>query len=158
MNRVNFSVAVLFIVFSLVYYFYLIPTQIQSSVSVNEFAGRIVLPETFPQMTIGLFAFVSVLFAGNALREREGSEPMPGMNWRSSYQALVVFAVGVVYVFALEWVGFYASSPVFLAVLLMFFGTRDWRYVVPVSLLVPVGMERFFWHAFKVILPEGSVF
>jgi hypothetical protein len=30
MNRVNFSVGVLFIVFSLVYYFYLIPTQIQS--------------------------------------------------------------------------------------------------------------------------------
>ena len=70
----------------------------------------------------------------------------------------MVFAVGVVYVFALEWFGFYASSPVFLAVLLMFFGTRDWRYVVPVSLLVPVGMERFFWHAFKVILPEGSVY
>jgi hypothetical protein len=76
-------------------------------------------------MTIGMFAFVSVLLAGSALRDRSGTDLMPGSSGRSFFQALVVFVVGVVYVFALEFLGFYASSPVFLAILLMFFGTQD---------------------------------
>ncbi len=158
MNRVNFAVGVLFICFSLVYYFYLIPTQIISSVTENEYAGRIFRAETFPQMAIMLFAFVSALLALNALRERGGSEVMPGTDRRALYQAFVVFSVGVFYIYGLQLFGFAISSPFFLAVLVMFFGTRDWRYVVGVALLVPPAVNYFFWYSFKVILPEGSVF
>jgi hypothetical protein len=158
MNKTNFIVGIVFVCFSLVYYFYLIPTQIISSVSESEFAGKIFRPETFPQLAIMLFGLISVLLSGHALRDREEAGAKPGLSGRALYQSLVVFAVGIAYVYSLQWFGYYASSPVFLAVLIMFFGTRDWRYVVPVALLVPVGIERFFWLSFKVILPEGELF
>lgn len=158
MNRTNLIVGIVFFFFSLVYYFYLIPTQIISSTAESEFAGRVFRPETFPQITIGIFALVSVLLAGNALRDRGAPEFMPGSSRRSSFQALFVFILAVVYVYALEWFGFYLTSPIFLAILIIFFGTRDWRFVVPVALLTPFLIERFFWLSFKVILPEGELF
>lgn len=158
MNRTNFAVGIGFILFSLVYYFYLIPTQITSSVTVNEYAGRIFRAETFPQFAIMLFAFVSVLFAVSALRDRGGSDAPSGTDRRGFYQAVFVFAVGVLYIYGLQVIGFAISSPFFLAVLIMFFGTRDWRYVAGVALLVPPAVNYFFWFSFKVILPEGTIF
>ncbi len=158
MNRTNLIVGIVFIIFSLFYYFYLIPTQIISSTAESEFAGRIFRPETFPQITIAIFAFVSVLFVGNALRENGAPESMPGLSRQSTFQALFVFILAVVYVYALEWLGFYLTSPIFLAILIIFFGTRDWRFVAPVALLTPVVIERLFWFSFKVILPEGELF
>ncbi len=158
MNRTNLVVGIGFLLFSLVYFFYLIPTQIISSVTVNEYAGRIFHAETFPQFAIVLFAFVSALLAVSALRERGSSDVLPGSDRRGFYQAAVVFAVGVFYIYGLQVFGFAISSPFFLAVLIMFFGTRDWRYVVGVALLVPPAVNYFFWYSFKVILPEGIVF
>lgn len=158
MNKTNLVVGVVFFLFSLFYYFYLIPTQIILSTSESEFAGRIFRPETFPQITIGLFGLVSVLLAGNALREKGTLEVMPGSSRRSSLQAFFVFMLAVVYVYALEMFGFHLTSPIFLAILIIFFGTRDWRFVAPVALLTPVIIERFFWFSFKVVLPEGEFF
>ena len=158
MNRTNLVVGVVFFFFSLFYYFYLIPTQIILSTSESEFAGRIFRPETFPQITIALFGLISVLLAGNALREKGTLEVMPGSSRRSSFQALFVFILAVVYVYALEVFGFHLTSPIFLAILIIFFGTRDWRFVAPVALLTPVIIERFFWFSFKVVLPEGEIF
>ena len=158
MNRTNFIVGIVFIIFSFFYYFYLIPTQIISSTAESEFAGRIFRPETFPQITIAIFGLVSVLLAGNALRKTGTPELMPGSSRRSSFQALFVFILAVVYVYALEWFGFHLTSPIFLAILIIFFGTRDWRFVAPVALLTPVVIERLFWFSFKVMLPEGELF
>ena len=158
MNRTNLGIGIIFFIFSLFYYFYLIPTQIISSTAQSEFAGRIFRPETFPQITIAIFGLVSALLAGNALRERGALELMPGSSRRASFQALFVFILAVVYVYALEWLGFHLTSPIFLAILIIFFGTRDWRFVAPVALLTPVVIERLFWFSFKVVLPEGEFF
>jgi len=158
MNRTNLIVGIVFFIFSLFYYFYLIPTQIISSTAESEFAGRIFRPETFPQITIAIFGLLSVFLAGNALREKGAPEFMSGLSRRSSFQAFFVFVLAVFYVYGLEWFGFHLTSPIFLAILVIFFGTRDWRFVAPVALLTPVVIERFFWFSFKVILPEGELF
>ncbi|MFP6889627.1 MAG: tripartite tricarboxylate transporter TctB family protein [Nitrospinota bacterium] len=158
MNKTNFIVGIVFICFSLFYYFYLIPTQIISSTAESEFAGRIFRPETFPQITIAIFGLLSVLLAGNALREKGAPEFMSGSSRRSYFQAIFVFILAVIYVYALEWLGFHLTSPIFLAILIIFYGTRDWRFVTPVALLTPVVIERLFWFSFKVILPEGELF
>jgi hypothetical protein len=61
-------------------------------------------------------------------------------------------------VLALEWVGFSAASPIFLAVLILSMGTRNWRYILPFALLLPLIVNYFFWYSFRVILPEGILF
>ena len=156
--RPRHAVGIVFIFFRFIYYLYLIPTQIISSTAESEFAGRIFRPETFPQITIAIFGLLSVLLTGNALREKGAPESMPGSSRRSSFQAFFVFTLAVVYVYALEWFGFHLTSPIFLASLIIFFGTRDWRFVAPVALLTPVVIERLFWFSFKVVLPEGELF
>ena len=157
MNTKDFTVAVFFFVFSLVYFFHFIPTQIISSFAENEFAGRIFRPETFPQLTISIFGFVSLLLVGDTLRNRVKIETTSSTSARPFYQALIVFLAATVYVYLLEWLGFHLSSPFFLAFLMFFYGTRNFRIVIPVALLVPISIERFFWLSFKVMLPEGEL-
>tara|TARA_Y100000590_G_scaffold311083_2_gene351479 strand:+ start:1137 stop:1640 length:504 start_codon:yes stop_codon:yes gene_type:complete len=156
MNKKDLTVGVLFFLFSLVYFFYFIPTQIISSFSQSEFAGRIFKPETFPQMTISIFGFVSLLLVVDTLRNKVEVTPTLSSSKRPFYQAVVVFLASTVYVYLLEWLGFHLSSPFFLAFLMFFYGTRNWRIIVPVALLVPISIERFFWISFKVMLPEGE--
>ncbi|MED5580088.1 MAG: tripartite tricarboxylate transporter TctB family protein [Nitrospinota bacterium] len=157
MNRKDFIVGVLFFIFSLIYFFYFIPTQIISSFSESEFAGRIFRPETFPQLTISIFGFVSLLLVGDTLVNRVEIDTTSSTSGRPFYQAIIVFLAATVYVYLLEWLGFHLISPFLLAFLMIFYGTRNWRIVVPVSLLVPISIERFFWLSFKVMLPEGEL-
>ena len=157
MNKKDLTVGILFFLFSLIYFFYLIPTQIISSFSQTEFAGRIFLPETFPQITICIFGFVSLLLVADTLRNKVEGKSSPSSNKRPFFQSVIVFLASMVYVYLLEWLGFHLSSPFFLAFLIFFYGTRNWRIIIPVALFVPFSIERFFWISFKVMLPEGEL-
>ncbi|MBE17199.1 MAG: hypothetical protein CMH79_00395 [Nitrospinae bacterium] len=157
MNRKDLSVGIIFVLFSMIYFFYLIPTQIISSFSESEFAGRVFRPETFPQITICIFGFVSLLLVADTLRNKVEEKAVPSSNKRPFFQAAVVFFASTVYVYLLEWLGFHLSSPFFLAFLIFFYGTRNWRIIIPVALFVPFSIERFFWISFKVMLPEGEL-
>ena len=98
-----------------------------------------------------------MLLVGDTLRNRVKIETTSLTSGRAFYQALIVFLAATVYVYLLEWLGFHLSSPFFLAFLMFFYGTRNWRIVIPVALLVPFSIERFFWISFKVMLPEGEL-
>ncbi|MFC1491904.1 tripartite tricarboxylate transporter TctB family protein [Nitrospinota bacterium] len=156
MHRVNLIVGVLLLGFSALFYFYLIPTQIVTTIPQDQIVGIALRPEFLPRISILLFAFLSVVFTVDALRHRE-DDLVEGASGRSLFQVGVVFLIGCIYNYALELVGFVASSPFFLAALIMFFGTMNWRYVVPVAVLLPLALRYFFWLGFEVILPEGSI-
>ena len=102
MRKADIYTAVIFILYSVIGFFYIIPTQIQYAIPPEEVTNA--------------------------------------------------------YVESLAYFGFLVSTPVFLAILVTAMGTRDWRYVVAMSILFPIVVNYFFWFAFKLALPEGSLF
>ncbi|MAE06851.1 MAG: hypothetical protein CMH76_11005 [Nitrospinae bacterium] len=157
MRLADLSTGVLFLVFSVVAYFYLIPTQIVLSIPEDHLGPSALRPDFLPRQTVLLFGFLAVFLISSAIREKE-PEDAPWTERRRLYQVVVVFAVVFLYTYALELLGFAIVSPVFLAILMWFMGLREWRLIVPVALLLPVFLTYFFWYSFYVILPEGSLF
>lgn len=157
MRKVNIGTGLAFLVFSAIYYFYLIPTQIEIAGGVGNYTG-ILKPDYFPQIGILCFATFSAILVWEGFRQNEDHPVFVNASDRPLFQVGVVVVIGAIYVVALHYVGYSIATPFFLVALMIFYGTRDWRYLVPVAILVPIALDMFFWHSFKIILPEGILF
>ncbi len=157
MRRLNIGAGLAFLVFSAVYYFYLIPTQIEVAGGVGNYTG-ILKPDYFPRIAILCFAAFSAILLWQGIRQIENVPVFANVSDRPLVQVGVVVVVTAIFTVALKYLGYTISTPFFLVALMVFYGTRDWRYLVPVAILVPIGLDLFFWHSFKVILPEGILF
>lgn len=148
--------AIVFLAFSALYYFYLIPTWVVSSMPEVHIGQATLSPDLLPRITIVLFAIVSVTLGTSALRKKsDGIIEKADRN--TFFKVISVFLMTYTYIYALYLVGFLIASPVFVVALVTFFGFRDWRYIVPLALLFPTTLSYFFWYSFQVILPEGSL-
>lgn len=156
MRKADLITGGLFLTFSVVYLFYLIPEYIVFSVPQGEITRAALRPNFLPRIFIIIFAVLSVLLIWVSFYERVDQDEPP-LSSRLILLAGAVFALAYVFTYALEYVGFLSSSPVFLAALIMYFGTRDWRLVVPVVVLLPLGVNSLFWYVFGVQLPQGSI-
>ena len=156
-RKADVCTAVVFLLYSLIGFFYIIPTQIQYAIPPEEVSNAVFLPTFFPTSAVVTFGLVSLVFLFGALKRNEvGAQVITSK--RALLQVCAVFVLCYVYVESMAYFGFLASSPVFLAILVTFMGTRDWRYVVSMSILFPIVVNYFFWFAFKLALPEGSLF
>jgi hypothetical protein len=52
-------------------------------------------------------------------------------------------------------IGYLPASLVILPGYLLYFGARNWRVVVPLSILLPIGLYLFFAKVMLVMLPPG---
>lgn len=157
MRKADIYTAVIFILYSVIGFFYIIPTQIQYAIPPEEVTNAVFLPTFFPTSAVVTFGLVSAMFLFGALRRSEAGGQVISSK-RALLQVGAVFVLCYVYVESLAYFGFLVSTPVFLAILVTSMGTRDWRYVAAMSLLFPVVVNYFFWFAFKLALPEGSLF
>ena len=157
MQKVNLVSGIIFLVFSAFYYFYLIPTQIGTGGGVG-YESALLKPDYFPRIAILCFAVFSAILFYQGLKNPDTNTLFDGAAKRPLTQVTTVVVIATVYVFALDFIGYYLATPFFLAALMIFYGTRNWRYVIPVALLTPLVLDQFFWHSFQIILPEGALF
>ncbi|MBT3433572.1 MAG: tripartite tricarboxylate transporter TctB family protein [Nitrospinaceae bacterium] len=158
LRKADIVTALIFISFSLGAYFYIIPTQIIFTVPEGAISRNVLKADFFPNFAVILFGLVSCILLMKGLRAPAHVVGLDSDFKRLATQVASVYIVFLLYALTLEWLGFLVNTPMFICALLMILGTRDWRYIVPLVVLVPPGVYYFFWFAFKVILPEGTIF
>ncbi|WP_037313525.1 tripartite tricarboxylate transporter TctB family protein [Ruegeria halocynthiae] len=67
---------------------------------------------------------------------------------------ILIFALFLFY-FALTTVGIVAGSIVLMPTMMLYFGERKWKYIVPLSILIPIGLYLFFLHVAGIPMPLG---
>ena len=157
MQKVNIGTGVAFLIFSAVYYFYFIPTQIIGGGGVG-YESALLRPDYFPRIAILCFTVFSALLLYQGLKQQDNETLFDSGTERPLRQVGAVVGIAAVYILALDYFGYALTTPIFLAVMMIFYGTRNWRYVVPVALLTPIILDQFFWQSFQIILPEGTFF
>lgn len=156
MRRADLTTGIVFLIFSALYYFYLIPNWIILSYSTKHIKAA-ARPDLLPRITIVLFAAISAILILGAVRGKYSR--VLEKTSRSSFLMVGAIFIGTyAYIWALKLVGFLPASPIYMAALIVLLGMRNWRYVVPLSLLFPIFLHYFFWVGLEVILPEGSLF
>lgn len=155
------STSVFLILFSLIAYFYIIPTQIITSIPIDKSTPAVLHPDFFPRLTIVILFLVSfvLLFSTfkEELKDKTEEGPDPDRN-KSLLRVIAVFILIYLYVVGLKYIGFSLMSPVFMTIVILLLGVRDWRYVFSMAVLFPLVLNYSFWYTFKVILPEGEIF
>ncbi|NIO20065.1 MAG: hypothetical protein GTN76_04805 [Candidatus Aenigmarchaeota archaeon] len=145
--------AIILIVFGLIVYFILIPTQIGKD--------KMGLPSAFfPELSIFALAGLSLLLFIKAHFERkpEGEEIIFHMSREEFLRLMVILVMMSLYVILLHFVGFIISSPVILGLLMYYSGQRKWKIILPIIVFIPVIIYLFFEKGLKIILSQGIFF
>tara|TARA_B100001123_G_C14958949_1_gene886852 strand:+ start:151 stop:735 length:585 start_codon:yes stop_codon:yes gene_type:complete len=137
-------------------YFYVIPTQIITSIPIEKNTPAVLHPDFFPRLTIFILAIVSISLLVSSIRYKT-NEKTYGSDYKSAIsRVVIVFLLSYSYVLSLKYVGYALSTPVFMAIIIILLGLRNWRLVIPTSIAFPFALNIFFWYSFKVVLPEGD--
>jgi len=64
----------------------------------------------------------------------------------------------VLYIYVLELVGYLLATVVGLAIFSVYFGVREVRIIIPVSLSIPFLLYLFFEKILKIVMPKGALF
>ncbi|MBW2149036.1 MAG: tripartite tricarboxylate transporter TctB family protein [Deltaproteobacteria bacterium] len=139
-------------------YFILIPT-IPLGLATDMHLG--LTPRFFPKfitvcmaIIAGLMLIRSLLKPGVPLEVSAdaGQKILPLVN------ALVILVVGFLYIYMLEWVGYFFSTPLILAFYLWYFGVRKWISIGLISLITMGALYYFFGTVLHVLIPTGALF
>ena len=119
--------------------------------------GQRIGPALFPTMIgAGLIATgTALIFTG--VRKSRGFQMALDAWVRKPRMMLnfgLVLADLLFYALALEWLGFFITAPLFLAILFVAFGVRR-KWVVGLALLVPLVIHYAFYNLLRVPLPWG---
>ena len=111
----------------------------------------------FPTMIGGILSALSLaLLTATALGKMQAMEPRPFWKESNSWVkvSLVVLSL-IFYMAALEYLGYIATTIVFILFLLRFVGKKSWGISLAMALLVSLGSYAPFKIALGVYLPRG---
>ncbi|MEP6657796.1 MAG: tripartite tricarboxylate transporter TctB family protein, partial [Betaproteobacteria bacterium] len=124
--------------------------------------GQRVGPALFPGLVASGVGVCALLLVYSGLRQRKTSGPTIAWvrfaPWTRSHRHviafLVVIAVNVFYIAAVDRLGFVLTGTVYLAALFAVFGVRG-RWIVPLAILVTLVIHSMFYKLLRVPLPWG---
>jgi len=152
MRRATIIAGIFLLGISIGIYFVIIPWQIQYQRSTN------LSPAFWPKfLMILLMIFSSILIYKNLKKEPSGEKIFD----LSKSTLIRVFALPVlvlIYTHALELFGYLVSTTVGLAIMLMYFGLREFKMIIPISLGFPLLIYWFFEKVLKIAMPRGTFF
>lgn len=108
-------------------------------------------------LVIILFCLCVMLLITNILGKSLESKDAV-ITLREVFGVLFLTLIVYGYVRAMSVFGFLIITPVFIAVLMFFTGSRKWKELVAVSVLSTIGIYFFFQKIFQVQLPGGFLF
>lgn len=129
--------------------------------------GNFVQPADFPKiMIIGLLFFAAILFIVSILKlinmkdDDPEAAPAPILNPvkdRGMQASLIVIAICIAFVALFSILGYVIVSALACLIIMFLIGKRNWKVMILVSILVPLGMWLLFYTLLKVNIPLGPL-
>lgn len=132
---------------SLVLFFFIIPAGVETNAGCPA-AG--LSPAFMPKLIALIMGFLSFLMV-----IKSGTKESLSRQRMFSRNMLVTVLIFILYIILVPRLGYLVSSIIFLPVILVFFGTRSWVIILPLSIILPVLLYWFFSRVMFVMLPEG---
>ena len=139
-------IGLVLLVFSLALLFWIIPYGVEQ---MGGDVGPGMDPTAMPKYTGLLLGFLAILVMAARI---------PGQEKRVRLfpvRTIITIAFFVAYMVLTPLIGYLPASLVVLPVYLVFFGARDWKVIIPLSIGLPVLLYLFFAKVMLVILPTG---
>ena len=139
--------------------FFIIPNFIEMD---QEYDLVSMSPDFFPRLAgwiiailAGLHLFFLMLQRQKTASDDKQEAWLSAVEERSAYKSALVI---ILYFIAMKYVGFLISTPILLAVLLIFQDERKPLKIILVSVLVTICVFLFFYFVMQVHFPKGLIF
>ncbi len=140
------------IVFSIISYFWIIPTYSPEDLGFG-------IPATFfPNMlviTIALLSVVKILFT---VVKKEGKNVKFPFDREDLKNFIPFFLLLVLAMPALDFLGFFITSMLYVSLFQYFVGERRPINILATSSITTVFMYCAFWYGLNILLPAGRIF
>lgn len=137
---------IVIVVFCLVLWFFIIPTQVKGKEQ-----------KIFPRLTIVFLAIPGVSLIVSR-KEVSGDFSHQSFDREGVIRVIVTACILAIYLFIIDYVGFFPASFLFFVILMAYFGVRSWKkfLFIPVAILFAIYfiIERLL----RFPLPEGGIF
>ena len=110
---------------------------------------------TFPQVLCALCILLATIFLIQILR---GKYPNADINLSGTAKAMLMAGIILLYIVAINFVGYYIASVVFMPVGMLVLGQRNWKVIVGVDVGVILFLYLFFGLLLSMQMPEGALF
>jgi hypothetical protein len=140
-------IGLVLLAFSIAMLFWIIPSEVEM---VGGNVGPGMDPAFMPQCIAFLVGFLAILvILSRTPHKKEKIRLLPP-------RTVSTIAFFVSYIILTSLVGYLPASLVILPAYLWFFGARNWKIIVPLSIGFPVLLYLFFAKVMQVILPTGT--
>lgn len=148
-NKMNSDLkfGVVLLIFCLIFWFLIIPTQVAGAREAS-----------YPRFVIIWLGITSILlilksWKGDLEKNSKGLQNKKGI-----LRVSLIVMISFVYILMLDFLGFFSSSIIFLAVLMLSFQVRDWKVVIGVPLMFLLFVYFLFEKLLVFPLPRGILF
>lgn len=135
-----------------------------SAVSLWELArtpgtGAFVKTTTFPTAVCAVLLALAVLHLLGAWRRRAAARTVTAtVAGGSAARAAALFGLTMLYIIALPWTGYFATSALYFGAASLLFGNRQPVSILVAMMVVPLALLLFFEKYMVVLLPAARLF
>lgn len=114
--------------------------------------------QTYTFCVTGLFALLGVLLIGQSILRRKVPTEDDAVHIASFVSPMIAFVLILIYALLLDKIGFFVTSAVFMAVMMLFLGYRK-LLQMGITIVVMLGfIYLLFVYQLNVALPAGILF
>ena len=110
---------------------------------------------TFPMVLCILCMLLATIFLVQILKGKYTNEDI---NMSGTAKALLMAGIILLYIVAINLVGYYIASIVFMPIAMLVLGQRNWKIIVGVDVGVILFLYLFFGLLLSMQMPEGILF
>ena len=121
-----------------------------SCFTIEDIASR-----TFPMILCILCMLLATIFLIQILK---GKYTNADINMSGTAKALLMAGIILLYIVAINLVGYYIASIVFMPIAMLILGQRNWKVIVGVDVGVILFLYLFFGLLLSMQMPEGILF
>ncbi|NCB73777.1 MAG: tripartite tricarboxylate transporter TctB family protein [Clostridia bacterium] len=110
---------------------------------------------TFPMILCILCMLLATIFLVQILK---GKYTNADINMSGTAKALLMAGIILLYIVAINLVGYYIASIVFMPLAMLILGQRNWKIIVGVDVGVILFLYLFFGLLLSMQMPEGILF
>jgi len=138
---------IILLIFCLILWFFIIPTQISSTKDA-----------VYPRLVNVWIAICGILLILKSWKSTEKIISDESKDEKGIIRVVAIVIIFLIYIFMIDFLGFFISSFAFIIILMLSFGVRDWKKLISVPIIILLFLYFLIEKVLVFPLPKGMFF
>jgi len=138
---------IVLLIFCFILWFFIIPTQISS-----------IKDAVYPRFVSVWIAICGILLILKSWKSSEKIILPESKDKKGIIRVIAIVLIFLIYIFIIDFLGFFLSSFIFIIILMLSFGVRQWKKLISVPIIILLFLYFLIEKVLVFPLPKGIFF